>query len=182
MPTGGCIRRVPDLLLIRHAKSDYPPGIPDHDRPLNARGRQDAAVAANWLEHSGMVTSPVVALVSSARRAQDTWAILATGLPRFVDDDHQVSIRPDLYEAGVGTVLSMVTEAFARPGVQSLVVVGHNPTLHATALHLAGASASGSVIADRFPTCAIAVLRFVEGVEGTARLVHVEVPRARLSH
>jgi phosphohistidine phosphatase len=163
---------VPDLFLIRHAKSDYPPGIPDHDRPLSARGRQDAAVAATWLEQCGLVTGPWLAVVSDARRARETWAILGTGL-----SGSHVAVRPDLYEAGVATVLSIITQALQ--GVESLFIVGHNPTMHATALHLAGVSASGSVISERFPTCAIAVLRASD--EGMA-LVHVEVPRARTAH
>jgi phosphohistidine phosphatase len=163
---------VPDLFLIRHAKSDYPPGIPDHDRPLSARGRQDAAVAATWLEQCGLVTGPWLAVVSDARRTRDTWAILGTAL-----SDSHVSVRPDLYEAGVGTVLSIITQAWV--GVESLFIVGHNPTIHATALHLAGISASGSIIAERFPTCAIAVLR---ARDDEMSLVHVEVPRARTAH
>ena len=177
MLTGGCTHRVPDLFLIRHAKSDYPPGVQDHDRPLSSRGRQDAAVAANWLDASEIVRSPAIALVSSARRAQDTWAILFTGLAKIPRDEIQVLTRPDLYEAGVGTVLTMITENCTN--VQSLIVIGHNPTLHATALHLAGASAAGSVIAQRFPTCAIAVVRMADD---ETSLVHVEVPRARTSN
>ena len=30
------------LILVRHAKSDYPWGVDDHDRPLSERGRRDA--------------------------------------------------------------------------------------------------------------------------------------------
>lgn len=175
------IHKVPDLFLIRHAKSDYPPGVSDHERPLSPRGRQDAAVAANWLEAAEIVHGPTVVLVSSARRAQDTWAILSTGLARSPDSGIQVFPRPDLYEAGVGAVLALITEAFTAgtSGTQSLIVIGHNPTLHATALHLAGASAAGSLIAERFPTCAMAVLRMKDD---QSSLVHVEVPRARSIH
>ncbi|MGQ3295308.1 MAG: SixA phosphatase family protein, partial [Shinella sp.] len=30
------------LLLLRHAKSAWPEGVEDHDRPLSDRGRRDA--------------------------------------------------------------------------------------------------------------------------------------------
>ena len=30
------------LLIVRHAKSDWEAGAPDHERPLNARGRREA--------------------------------------------------------------------------------------------------------------------------------------------
>ncbi len=170
---------MPDIFLIRHAKSEYPPGIPDHDRPLSARGRLDAAVAATWLEQSGMVAGPWMAVVSDARRALDTWAILASGMPTHGNsaDRQSVAVRADLYEAGVGTVLEIINQNSAA--VQSLILVGHNPTMHATALHLAGASAQGSLIAERFPTCAIAVLR---SEQDETKLVHVEVPRVRNVH
>lgn len=169
---------MPNLVLIRHAKSDYPPGVADHDRPLSARGRLDAATAANWLDHSAFDTEATAVLVSSARRAQDTWAILSTGLTMTPDRPHQVSVRPDLYEAGVGTLLTMVAQAITQSELNTLILVGHNPTIHAAALHLAGASATGSVIADRFPTCAIAVLQITDPAAGGV-LVDVVVPRAR---
>ena len=37
------------LLLLRHAKSDYPAGVADHDRPLAPRGMREAALAGDWL-------------------------------------------------------------------------------------------------------------------------------------
>ena len=30
------------LVLMRHGKSGYPPGVADHDRPLADRGRREA--------------------------------------------------------------------------------------------------------------------------------------------
>ena len=40
-------RRV--LILLRHAKSDYPAAVADHDRPLAPRGEREAALAGEWL-------------------------------------------------------------------------------------------------------------------------------------
>src|SRR5215472_15626148 len=37
------------LMLLRHAKSDRPPGVADHDRPLNRRGARDAGVVGTYL-------------------------------------------------------------------------------------------------------------------------------------
>ncbi len=45
MPSG-----VHRLVLLRHAKSAYPPGVADHERPLNDRGRRDAPEAGRWLD------------------------------------------------------------------------------------------------------------------------------------
>src|SRR3989337_2337943 len=37
------------LLLLRHAKSDYPDGVADHERPLAPRGIREAALAGDWV-------------------------------------------------------------------------------------------------------------------------------------
>ena len=40
------------LMLLRHAKSDWP-DVPDRDRPLAKRGRRDAPVVGRWLRQHG---------------------------------------------------------------------------------------------------------------------------------
>ena len=46
------------LVLLRHAKSDYPGGVADHDRPLAPRGEREAGLAGEWLR-SGVIDPPV---------------------------------------------------------------------------------------------------------------------------
>ena len=130
MSTAGCTRRVPDrIILMRHAKSDYPPGVADHDRPLNARGRRDAAAAAEWLarQRQDIVSGPLTVLVSSATRAQQTWAIAGDGFaPAFTTE-------PRIYEASVSTIIDLA--ASVEGG--TALIVGHNPTLEECVRHLA---------------------------------------------
>src|ERR1700761_5387448 len=66
------------LVLLRHAKSDYPEEVPDHDRPLAKRGRRDAPVVGRWLAESGHVPDAVVC--STALRARETWELAAAAL------------------------------------------------------------------------------------------------------
>ena len=48
-----------ELILVRHAKSDWgDPSLPDHDRPLNTRGRSDAPVMAARLARSLAAGAP----------------------------------------------------------------------------------------------------------------------------
>ena len=43
------------LVVLRHAKSAYPPGVVDHDRPLAPRGVVDATAAGAWIrDHVGV--------------------------------------------------------------------------------------------------------------------------------
>ncbi|WP_204322083.1 histidine phosphatase family protein, partial [Streptococcus pneumoniae] len=60
------------LILLRHAKSDWPEGVADHERPLNGRGRRAAPLMGEAMVERGYV--PERALVSSAKRTQETWA------------------------------------------------------------------------------------------------------------
>ena len=49
------------LILMRHAKSSWKqPGLTDHDRPLNGRGRQDAPAMADALVARGWLPDAVV--------------------------------------------------------------------------------------------------------------------------
>ena len=66
------------LLLLRHAKSAWPEGVEDHDRPLGDRGRRDAPRMGAYMASAGL--QPGFALVSSARRTQETWALVEPAL------------------------------------------------------------------------------------------------------
>jgi len=66
------------LMLLRHAKSDRPPGIADHDRPLNRRGRDEAPLVGTYLAHNGLVPDRV--LCSTSERTRETWELVAGSL------------------------------------------------------------------------------------------------------
>jgi phosphohistidine phosphatase len=66
------------LLLLRHAQADRAtPDLPDHDRPLDARGRQDAAAVGRLLLCEGLVPDRI--LSSTALRACATAERAAEG-------------------------------------------------------------------------------------------------------
>ena len=59
------------LLLLRHAKSAWPDGVPDSQRPLNNRGRRDARAAGQWLRENVGGLGAVVC--SPAQRTRETF-------------------------------------------------------------------------------------------------------------
>lgn len=139
------------LLLLRHAKSSWADaGIPDHDRPLNGRGRAAAAAMGEYLRSADLV--PDLVLCSSARRACETLARLRLPADVVVDVAH------DLYLADPGTVVDQVR--LVDDAVATLLVVGHNPTTEELALDLAGPANAGAAqrISAKYPTGALAVL------------------------
>lgn len=145
------------LILVRHAKSAYPPGVSDHERPLNDRGRRDAGEIGRWLDAGvdwGIGQAPLV-LVSSATRAQVTWSLAAAELSaRWAACDVRTERR--IYEAGVWTLAGLVADTLERTG--TLVIVGHNPGLAGLIGQLAVEDALSIEAAERFPTGAIAIL------------------------
>lgn len=163
------------LVLMRHAHAEHPGGVCDHDRPLTPAGRADAAVAGQWLRSHLDPVQEV--LCSTAVRAQQTAE--ATGVPaRFRAD-------ADLYDAAPEDILSAVRSA--PDPVTTMLVVGHAPGIPSMAAQLVDSgTAAGQRAADdllaRFPTAALAVLRFDGSwaalAEGSAELAFFHIARA----
>ncbi|MBO0804146.1 MAG: histidine phosphatase family protein [Nocardiopsaceae bacterium] len=155
------------LVLFRHAKSGYPDGVADHDRPLAKRGRRDAPVTGRWLAERGYVPDAVVC--STARRARETWELASGGLTAwslaaggpFAGDPARAAggTAPEVrFESRVygTTVLGLLMLVREFPESQrTVMLVGHNPGLAELAIGLADpppAPPSG------FPTAAVAVI------------------------
>jgi phosphohistidine phosphatase len=161
------------LVLLRHAKSAYPNGVAEHDRPLAERGVREAALAGDWLRANLPAIDAV--LCSTATRARETLARSGIDAPvRYVER---------LYGAVPSTVIEQINGV--SDDVSTLLVVGHEPTISEVAIVLAGADGTDTIAVERisakFPTSAIAVLR-VEGRwdqvgPAGAALVDFHVPR-----
>lgn len=141
---------MPTLILLRHAKSDYPSGVPDHDRPLAPRGIREGALAGDWLRKHAPTVDAV--LCSSATRTRQTLA--------RTDIEAPVQYLDRLYDATPGIVLAEINQVPAE--VQTLLVIGHEPVMSSLALGLAGAGSSTDAleaIGHKYPTSGLAVLR-----------------------
>jgi phosphohistidine phosphatase len=162
---------VRQLHLLRHAKSSWDdPDLADHDRPLAPRGEKAARRIAEHLRAEGI--APELVLSSTALRARETLAAL---LPVFASDV-DIRLEEGLYGAGVDAVLGRLREV--DDAIGSVLVVGHNPTLHGLALALTGRSDA----LERFPTGALASITFTTGwgelAEGGGELSGLFFPRA----
>jgi 2,3-bisphosphoglycerate-dependent phosphoglycerate mutase len=54
LPTLKCEAPMKDIFLIRHAEAPYTSSIPDPNRPLSTRGRQQAVDLAGLVQHFGI--------------------------------------------------------------------------------------------------------------------------------
>jgi phosphohistidine phosphatase len=164
------------LILLRHAKSDWPGGS-DHDRPLAARGRRDAPAVGRWLRDAGII--PDLVVCSTARRARETWELAAEQLDRAVPVEYDRRV----YDASADDLLDVATEA--PTAVRTLLVVGHNPAIQELAVGLAGSADGDSLerAESKFGTSALAVLEvpgsWAKLVPGGARLLQFAKPRGR---
>jgi len=122
---------VKELILLRHAKSDWAaPFTDDADRPLNSRGREAAAIMGRVLTLAGR--APDLVLTSGAKRARDT-ADLAAAAGGWTAP---VVVDPRLSPGSPGAVVAAV---HARAGAAGrLLVVGHEPAWSQTVAVLLG--------------------------------------------
>ncbi len=177
---------MPTLVVLRHAKSAYPPGVDDHDRPLAARGVADAKVAGRWIrDHVGV---PDHVVVSTARRARGTWTVAAGALGYIGAAGYDavspgpLTVDPRVYDASAGELLSVLQELPARVG--TAVLVAHMPGVESLVRLLAatGEPAAVDLMDRKFPTVGTAVLQtdaeWPDLAPGCARLVDFAVPRA----
>ena len=116
------------LHLIRHAKSSWEhPNLSDHQRPLNARGRQAAPLVGRAMHAeigaSGRETPQF--FVSTAQRARETFDGLTIGWPLLGE---QVPIYDGaLYTFDAADLIDWI--ATADNGLDSIALIGHNPAM-----------------------------------------------------
>ena len=141
------------LILLRHAKSDWP-DVPDRDRPLAKRGRRDAPRVGRWLHEHGY--QPDVVVCSAARRTRQTWDLVAPEL----GGSPAVRFEPRAYAASALTLLYLAQELPSR--YWTALLIAHNPGLSelAGSLTAPAPTENGPRPGISLPTAAVAVLEF----------------------
>ncbi len=164
------------LIVVRHAKSSWRDhGLPDHDRPLQARGRRDAPRVAAALRQDGYV--PDLVYCSPAVRTRETWGLMASSF----GGHPEVKFVRRLYLASRDTLLASVRSA--PPEVETLMVVGHNPASHAVASGLARSGEEGEIqlLRHKLPTGTAVVIDLTgerwEDMGLNGKLVKLILPR-----
>lgn len=150
---------MPQLIMVRHAKSDYPVGVADFNRPLAPRGLREAPlmgpIIANWLAAETCVD----AWISQAERTQQTWQRIFAAM---VDEHQPVATinqhdERGLYEASaseIARVISHTSEGCAA------IVVGHNPGVQQVISDYAMDGEIRDQASIRFPTSTLVRLEW----------------------
>jgi phosphohistidine phosphatase len=167
------------LFLLRHAKSSWKDlSLPDHDRPLNKRGRKAASAMRRLFRSEGI--NPDLICASSAARTMQTLEALQPW-----NEQPEVKIEQALYLATAPQILERL---HAIPdSTQAVLVIGHNPGLQELAVLLVGRDehltedALPRRLADSFPTGALAEFSldcsWSRIGRGSGRLTRLVTPR-----
>ena len=144
------------LLVLRHAKSSWAnAGVGDRDRALNKRGKAAAPAMGRYMAEQSYIPGHV--LCSPARRARDTLALVLENISRPVP----FTIENPLYDFSSGDSYARV---IARKGadVQTLMIVGHNPSIEGLCNRLCTTGDRKMLAAMdwKYPTAALAVIDF----------------------
>jgi phosphohistidine phosphatase len=130
------------IIFIRHAKSSWTDlSMKDYDRPLDDRGRKDAPIMAEKLNHEIPYLDKLLA--STANRAWTTAAYFAEKMGVKAEGFQ------DLYHAPPSTYLGHINQLSEE--VRTVALVGHNPGMTEIALHIE----EGSIY--DLPTCGIII-------------------------
>lgn len=155
------------LVVLRHAKSAWPNGVADVERPLADRGMREAPAAGRWLrDHLPAID---LVLCSPAVRARQTWSLVSAELGALPDIHHEAR----LYGASTEELLALARDL--PGGARTVLFVGHNPGLEDFVGLLTGTP-------HGLKTSAVAVLTgpgpWASAGPGWARLDESATPRA----
>jgi len=143
---------VKHLHLLRHAKSSWDePSLADHDRPLARRGIKASGRMARHLRDQAL--EPELILCSSAARARQTLEPVVAAM-----GDVPVRIEAELYRATSADLLERMR--LVPDAIDSLMLIGHNPSMQELAVGLAGEGELRDSLALKYPTAALATLAF----------------------
>jgi phosphohistidine phosphatase len=111
------------LTILRHLKSSWKDkDLPDIERPLNRRGKEDAPVMATRIREAGI--RPSLILSSPAHRAWTTAKVIAREISYPAEF---LQREAELYLADVDTLLELLERQDNK--FNSIMIVGHNPGL-----------------------------------------------------
>ncbi|MGI3211227.1 SixA phosphatase family protein [Roseovarius tibetensis] len=135
-----------ELILMRHAKSSWgTPGLDDHDRPLNGRGRRAATALGHWMRDEDLAPDQI--LCSTSIRTRETCDRLGLALAPDLQDS--------LYLAEPAEMLGVLRKARGN----RILMIGHNPGICDFARTLVATPPAHDRFAD-YPTGATLVARF----------------------
>ena len=139
---------------MRHAKSSWAiPGARDFDRELNERGLSDLEKMSGAIREKKIF--PELILCSSSQRTRQT----LNGIREALNEEPEIQFLEALYSGGMQDYIDAIRSVENK---SPIMTIGHNPMSGSLANALAndGDEVAMQVIAQKYPTSAIAVIEF----------------------
>ena len=136
------------LFLCRHAKSSWDePGLSDKDRPLNARGKNDAPMMGRMLENRE--ENPDLIISSPAERAFKTAKLISDEIGYRQKD---IIVDNRIYMAGIDDFIEVLKECRSKD--TTIMIFSHNYGITDFANYICSSRI------DNIPTCGIVKIKF----------------------
>ncbi len=135
------------VLLVRHAKSDWPEGVDDVDRPLTEKGKKDAALIAERV-HTRIPQMDLL-ISSPARRTRKTAKAFARTYQKNKED---IVLKPELYLPYLEVFFEVLSDLDSS--IRSVSIFSHNNGITDFANML------GVVRIDELPPCGVLAFGF----------------------
>ena len=116
---------MPQIIIIRHAKSDWSSFNSDFERGLNERGYRSCEIISRELKKK--INLPDKFLISPAKRAQLTFEEIFFSWFQNKSIFQLTYNEEILYGGSKIDILNLIKQNFS--GIQTGVVIGHNPVL-----------------------------------------------------
>ena len=143
------------ITFIRHAHASGDPfSKTDFDRPLSQLGIEEANLMGNILEKKEINFGQIIS--SSACRTMSTAEIIKNKM----SITSKIVPKKNIYGASSADLFYLIEEF--DDNINSVALIGHNPTLHLISEQLSGKQFS------QFPTCSIVKINF--DIESWVRL------------
>tara|TARA_B100001063_G_scaffold242267_1_gene270620 strand:+ start:4407 stop:4901 length:495 start_codon:yes stop_codon:yes gene_type:complete len=112
------------IYILRHAKSSWEnTKLSDFDRPLSKRGINDAVKLGKFIAAKNIRVHTVIC--SSAERTKDTFDLISKELDFSIE---KAIYTDDLYYGEYNKIIETIRNLDENNS--SILIVGHNPTLH----------------------------------------------------
>ncbi len=116
------------LVLCRHAKSDWPAGVEDIQRPLKDRGVNDSTRLGKLLKFHDFM--PDLIISSPAVRAHSTAKLVA----KQIGYSKEIQIESEVYFGGLADLVQLIGNL--PNGSDTIMIFGHNPTMEQAVRYL----------------------------------------------
>ena len=162
---------------MRHATAGGAGGGSDHERALSSAGRAEASAVGARLQALDWV--PSRAIISSARRCQETWSAVAEAFPT----PRTFDARDAIYNAGPAELAHTIAGEGPSELEETLLLLAHNPGVSVLAFEfVAGRESNEARLRGGFSPGSFACFE-VDGAwselsRRNVRLVHFERPEA----